>query len=134
LVKVPAEITCVYVFEEYVKWFGFRELNKILEKWKTNFETRSFPPATAAMTMKQINALTLVQKYAYCRPDMKPLPDAFLEDIAKIYRKVRQAQEIVYGLKTIFDYMLYQLLLYEVENDQYKSYKRMRPKIPVIDW
>ncbi|CAL8081814.1 unnamed protein product [Orchesella dallaii] len=132
LARVPADISVIFVFEEYVKFVGFKELKKILDKWQNTFVTGNFPSTATTCSPAVLNQLSLNAKYPATR-FTPPLPDPFLEDIAKIYRKIRQAQEIVYGLKTIFDYMLYQMLLYDAENEQYKSYKRMRPKIPVID-
>lgn len=60
--------------------------------------------------------------------------DVWMEDIARTYRKVRQAQEIVHGLKIIYDHTVYQMLLYEVENEQFKTYKLMMPRIPDANW
>lgn len=131
LVKVPAEFSVICVFEGYVKFIGFRELRKMVEQHKAYFTTTGqqqilASASTSAFSASGVNTKTLNQA--------KLLNDAWAEDIARIYRKVRQAQEIVHGLKVIFDYMLYQMLLYDVENEQYKTHKRMRPMMPDINW
>lgn len=113
------------MFEGYVKFIGFRELRRVVEQCKPIFIASGLQPGPNP-TASSATSKTAVNKGG---------PSELLtEDIEIIYRKVRQAQEIVHGLKIIFDHMLYQMLLYNVENEQYKSHRGMRPKMPDINW
>lgn len=118
-----------------MKLLGFREIRCLIEKRKPangmyfddGLKINNRDSAADDKTSKQRKGVTTSKP-----PPEKP--DAWRAEFATAIRKVRQARDVVYGLKIAFDYLLYRLCLYDVENLQYEKVTEIRAQKPLVNW